>query len=199
MFPFFQKSLFSLLALFSSNAQTTESAALEVTVPIFNNVSCPIMGKPVSTRLFVETSKGRFYVCCKKCNAKILEDVDTAHKSAYPHVQKIGNETCPITGNKIEKEAYKMVLQGFEFSLCCEKCTKEALENSQIVLTKLNNPKVVDAKNTVCPVTGKAVEKNVFCLIGNDLVHLSSTPCIDEVRKDPKKVLARLKELENKK
>lgn len=180
-------------------APTPPAAATEkaptVTVPTFQNVNCPIMGKPSSTSLFVDTPKGRIYTCCPPCNAKIRKDPDTAHKAAYPKITKLDNKVCPITGNAIQPDSPTLILQGHEFRVCSTSCVTAAQDNSQIVLTKLLNLKVRDLGNTVCPLTGKAVEKNAFVLIGDDLVHLSSTRCFEVVSKAPEETLKKAKAL----
>jgi hypothetical protein len=169
--------------------------AATVTVPAFPNKSCAIMGKPVSAKLFVDTEMGRIYMCCKACTKKILADVPKAHQTAYPVVKKAGNKVCPIMGGPIEKDSPTVVVQGYEVSVCCEDCIKEVQENAQVVLALVTDPKVVDVANKTCPVTEQPVAKNTFCLIGNQLVHLSSADCVEEAKKDPAKTLQRAQEL----
>jgi hypothetical protein len=176
------------------HAQETKPSTLTVAVPTFQNVNCPIMGKPTSTALFVDTPKGRIYTCCVPCNAKIRKDPDTAHKAAYPRITKLDNKICPVTANAIQAGSPTLVLQGYELSVCSNACIPAAQDNSQIVLTKLLNPKVRDLGNAVCPLTGKAVEKNAFVLIGDDLIRLSSTRCVDIVRQAPEEALRKAKE-----
>lgn len=167
------------------------SAALEVTVPQFPNPTCPIMGKPISDKLFTDIDKGRIYICCKACIKKIVAAPDKAYQTAYPKLEKAGNTACPITGKAIPKDAPTIVLQGREIALCCEKCPTSAKAAAQVVLAKTANPKIVDVGNTLCPITGGAVDPNAFCLIGEQLVHLSSSDQVEEVRKDPKGTLAK--------
>jgi hypothetical protein len=178
-----------------SHAQESRPAALAVTLPTFQNVNCPIMGKPTSTTLFVDTPMGRIYTCCPPCNAKIRRDPATAHKAAYPKITKLENKTCPITGKAIPAGAPTVVLQGYEFSVCCKDCVQPAQDNSQIVLTKLVYTQVRDLGNTVCPLTGRPAEKNAFVLIGDDLVHLSSTRCFQVVLSAPEETLKKAKHL----
>lgn len=187
--------LSSFLSFSSADPQANATTAPEVTVPIFNNETCPIMGKPVSTPLFAETEKGRIYICCKKCISKIQADVPKAYQTAYPVTKKAGNAVCPVTGDKIEKDSPSVIVQGYEVSVCCEDCIKEVQTNTQIMLTKATDPKVVDIDNKICPITDKPVAKNAFCLIGKDLVRLSSPECVEAVKKDPKKALDKAKEL----
>lgn len=167
-----------------------------VTVPAFANATCPIMGKKASLKLFVDTPKGRIYMCCIRCTKEIRKDPDRAHAAAYPRIEKAKNTVCPVTGEEIpEKDAPTVVLQGYEIPLCCEDCVEDARKNAQITLVKATNAKVRDIGNGVCPITGKAVAPNVFVLIGDDLVRLSSPECMDGVKKDPAGALRKAKEL----
>ena len=180
----------------AARAEDPPSAAPAVTVPTFANTPCPIMGKKASLKLFVDTPKGRLYMCCVKCAKEIRNDPDRAHAAAYPKVQKTTNTICPVLGEKIpEKDSPTVVLQGYEIPLCCENCVEEARTNSQITIVKATNPKVRDVGNKVCPVTGKAVVPNAFALIGDDLVRLSSPECVEAVKKDPAAVLRKAKEM----
>jgi hypothetical protein len=166
-----------------------------VTTPIFPNPSCPIMGKPVSTKLFAETEKGRIYICCKSCVKDILADVPTAYRTAYPTDKKAENKICPVTGGDITKESPTVVLQGFEFFVRAKEDVAKAREHAQIVLTKLHDPKLVDLENKTCPVTGEPTAKNTFVVIEGTIVRLSSPKLLEEVAKDPAKVLRKAKEI----
>ncbi|MCK6461426.1 MAG: hypothetical protein L6Q95_16215 [Planctomycetes bacterium] len=167
-----------------------------VTVPTFANANCPIMGKKASLKLFVDTPKGRIYMCCVKCAKEIRKDPDRAHAAAYPKIEKATNTVCPVTGEKIpEKDVPTVVLQGYEIPLCCKDCEEDARKNSQITLVKATNPKAKDIGNQACPVTGKPVAPNAFVLIGDDIVRLSSPECVEAVKKDPAAALKKAKEL----
>jgi hypothetical protein len=151
------------------------------------------MGKRVSLPLFVDTLRGRFYVCCKPCYRRILADVDTAHKSAYPVTTPVANKLCPVSGEAIGAHAEKLVLQGYEFQLCCAACVPAAQAGSQVTLTKIAREGIRDVGNKTCPITGTAVVDNAFVTIGSDLVRLSSPGCVAAVRKDPAGTLAKAK------
>jgi len=184
-----------LLASFAA-AQESRPAGdgMKVTVPTFANATCPAMGKPTKPDLFVETDHGRVYVCCKMCIKKVENDKDGMYKKAYPNAKPVGNKTCPSSGEALEKKAATVTIQGHEIGLCCNDCSKAVLENSQIWLAKLTNPKVTDVGNTTDPIDGKPVANNAFVLIGDDLVHLSSQENVAAVTKDPKAALAKAKE-----
>lgn len=173
------------------SSPTAQEKPPEVSVPTFPNSTCPIMGKPVSAKLFVDTELGRVYMCCKGCTAKILKDVSTAYKAAYPKSTKVSNKTCPLTGKSIEATSPTLTLQGQEISVCCEECVKKAPTIVQLVLAKATNPKVVDVGNEICPVTGEPAQPNVVCLIGDQLVRLSKLDCVEQVRADPAGTLAK--------
>jgi len=171
------------------------ASAPSVSVPTFPNSTCPIMGKKISERLFVDTERGRIYMCCKACTKKIVQDVPKAHETAYPVVKRLETSHCPITGEKLGKDRKSIIIQGYEIPVCCKDCIPSVQENAQIVLTKLLNPKLMDLENVTCPITGKPIEKNTFCLIGETLVRLSSPGCVEEVRRDPVKTLEKAKTL----
>jgi hypothetical protein len=184
-----------LLASFTA-AQDSRPAGdgPKVTVPTFANATCPAMGKPAKPDLFVETDHGRVYICCKMCIKKVEADKEGMYKKAYPTAKPVGNKTCPSSGHELDKKAATVTIQGHEIGLCCNDCSKPLLENSQIWLAKLTNPKVNDVGNTTDPTNGKPVANNAFVLIGDDLVHLSSQDSVEAVKKDPKAALAKAKE-----
>ena len=106
--------------LFAQGSSTSTAAPLQaptVGTPNYPNPSCPIMGKPISMRLFAETEMGRIFVCCKSCIPDILADVPLAYRTAYPVETKVENAICPVSGGKIEKDSPTVALQGYSFSV----------------------------------------------------------------------------------
>lgn len=169
------------------------AAAPAVTVPVTMNSTCPIMGKPASKALFAETPNGRIYVCCPPCIAKIQKDPERAYKAAYPVTKAAGNTVCPITDKPLGADAVAVVLQGYEVRVCAT-CAEAARASSQVVLAKALDPRVTEVRNATCPVTGQPVTANAFCLVGTELIHLSSPKAVEEVRKDPARYLRAAKE-----
>lgn len=165
--------------------------ALAVTVPTYANASCPVMGKPISSRLWTDTDFGRIWICCKGCNKKIAADVAAAYKTAYPRSRKLENKNCPVSGKPIEGEATVISLQGNEVRLHSADCVALARADSQVVLARALQPELVDVGNAVCPITGKPTVKNVFGVIDGRIVRFSGPECIEAARKDPKGVLER--------
>ena len=158
-----------------------------VSVPTFENSTCPIMGKPASKAIFTDTDFGRVYVCCPPCIKKIQADAERACKAAYPVVKKAGNTVDPVTGAKVGDKPVLITLQGYEIALASEDSVKPARANAQITLTKATRPDVVDIDNHTDPITGQPVANNAFVLIDKDLVHLSAPSVVDRVRLDPEK------------
>lgn len=176
-------------------AQPAQPAApaLTVTVPTYGNTTCPIMAKPASKAMFAETAKGRIYVCCPPCMAKILKDPDRAYATAYPTTKKAGNTKCPVTDKPLEADAVTVTLQGYEIGVC-KTCAEQAVKNHQITLAKALDPKLVEIRNLTCPVTHLPVATNAFCVIGNELVHLSAPKVVEDVKKDPARYLKAAKD-----
>ena len=181
-----------VLSVVTAQGSRPATDPLSVTTPTFHNTNCPIMGKPVSTKLYTDTDHGRIYICCKACVKKIDANPEAAYKTAYPTTKKLENKLCPVTGKPVDGKS-TVTVQGHEIGLCCANCAKAVRENSLVVLARLTNPKVTDVGNKICPVTGKPVRANTFVLIGDDLVHLSSSSCLDDVKKHPKAVLEKAK------
>jgi hypothetical protein len=190
-------SAFAPLPLFAALAAASVpiQEPLAVTVPHFNNVACPIMGKKVSTRLYAETEMGRIYVCCKSCIQDIQADVATAYKSAYPIGQKAENSICPVSGEPITQESPIILLQGREISLSSLDHAVQARANSQAILARLADPALVDLGNATCPVAGTAVAADTFVLIGKTMVRVSSLKQLDAIKKDPAGILKKAQEI----
>jgi hypothetical protein len=184
-------ALCSFAVLAALPAQQPRAPAPAVTVPIWPNSTCAIMGKKVSTRLFVDIEYGRMYVCCKSCNKKIQRDPHGTYKTAYPVTKPAGNQTCPISGKPIGDSKQTVLLQGHEIALCSADCVAKAQADAQVTLAKVNTPDVVDVANRACPITGAAVVPNAYVLIDRHLVRLSSPDCVAKVEQDPRAALAK--------
>lgn len=193
-------SLFAALALaVAPRAQDAKPAPTPapaaktpaVEVPAFPNATCPIMGKKASAVLSVDTDLGRFYVCCKPCFKKVLADVPKAHQTAYPVVEEHKNTTCPVSGRAVGKDAVAVTLQGHRFQVCCQDCVPSAQKQSQPTLTKLLKPGAVDVGNTVCPVSGEAVDGNAIVLVDGAIVRLASHKHVEAVKQAPATMLER--------
>jgi hypothetical protein len=165
-----------------------------VAVPVVMNPNCPIMGKPSSALLFTDTEKGRIYLCCAPCARKVRKDPDRAYEAAFPTSRKAGNTVCPVTGKAVDGKSPTVVLQGVEIAVATEDAKKLAPSMAQIVLAKALDPGVREVGNVNCPITGKPVAVNAYCLVGKDLVRLSSAECVEDVRKDPERALAKARE-----
>jgi len=172
-------------------AQTVEA----VHVPAFPNTTCPVMAKPISTRLFTDTKYGRIYICCKACVKDIQADVELTYRTAYPTTEKLENKVCPVTDKAITKDAVRVELQGRDFLVADKAAAAVALENAQATLAKLADPKLVDVGNATCPTTGEPIARNTIAVIDGHIVRFATPKAIDAAKADPKATLARAREL----
>lgn len=177
-----------VVGLLSAPASAQDPTAA---VPSSPNASCPIMGKKASATLFVDTELGRVWVCCKPCFKKVLADVPTAHKTAYPVVHDAKNTQCPVTGTQLGEHAVELVLQNQRFKVCCSECATRAKADSQPTLAKLLDAKVREVGNATCPVRGTAVAANHFVVIDQQLVRLADGKAVDAAKADPAGTLAK--------
>jgi len=181
----------ALLLALSDGQASAPARPLEATVPAYPNVSCPVMGKPISSRLWTDTEFGRIWICCKGCDRKIALDVAAAYKTAYPRTKQLENKLCPVSGKPIEGAAATIDLQGHVVRLHRPECVAVARADAQVVLAKAIAPELVEVGNPTCPVSGKPVEKNRFCVIDGRIVRLATAEALDGARKDPKGTLER--------
>jgi hypothetical protein len=172
-------------------AQETKPAGspkLEVSVIAYGNPTCPLMSKPVKPDIFVESPKGRVWLCCKTCLARAKKDPDGAYAKAYPTVVKVNNATDPVSGKPV-KPGVTVVYQGHEIGLSDEANAKQVVANGDVYVALLTKPGITDLNNEKDPVTGEAVKDNLAVIIGDSLVRLSSAESVEAVRKDPAKAL----------
>lgn len=194
----FAALLFTLLLSVSGPQKQQQISDSPVAVPQWPNSTCPVMGKPVSVRLFTDTRLGRIYICCKVCVKDIHEDVDAAYAAAYPTNTPVENKLCPVTGKELLKDSPKVILQGYEFRVLDKAAAKRASEDAQVTLCRLLEPKWEVIDNQTCPVTGEAVAANTIAVYKQVVVRLSSPKAVEEFRKDPDKVLEKARTIRKK-
>ncbi len=114
---------FLALALFVS--LFASSAIAQSTIM---NKDCTVMSKPAKKEFFVDTPKGRVYLCCKGCLKKAGADVEATYAKAYPETKKLESATCPVTGEKLNDKAVTVTYKGYEFKVCCNDCAKKFSE-----------------------------------------------------------------------
>lgn len=168
---------------------TAPSAA--VRVPVHPNSTCPIMGKPISLKLFTDTELGRIWVCCKGCIADIHDDVELAYRTAYPTAREVELDKCPVTGRELREQSPFVELQGLRFRVFDDAAAQLARTRTQITVARVLEPKLVEVGNATCPIDGKPVSPNAFAVIDGRIVGLSSPKHVDELSKDPAVALRR--------
>lgn len=184
-------SLVLILVVGAASLPANAADDLTVTVPVYKNTTCPIMGKAASNRLFVDVDGGRIYICCLPCVKKIRANPAKALAAAYPTAKAVGNTVCPVTGKALAKGHPFVTLQGYKIGVYDKAAQTKAKQQVQLTLVKALKKGVVDVKNPTCPITNKAVGANSICLIGKNIVHLSSMRVMKKVRAAPAATLAK--------
>ena len=114
--------------------------------------------------------------------------------TAIADTQKTVPQTvCPVMGGKIDKTVY-VDANGKRIYLCCQGCDKKVkadpakyiamLEKEGITLDKATVPQ------TVCPVMGGKINKNVFVDANGKRIYLCCQGCDKKVKADPAKYIA---------
>lgn len=98
-------------------------------------VTCPVSGEPVDTKVFTGTGNKKVYFCCKDCKAKYEKDPTRfAAKLAdsYSYQTK-----CPVAGETIDPTVFTDLPTGQRVFFCCAGCDKKFLKNPGKYAAKL--------------------------------------------------------------
>jgi YHS domain-containing protein len=83
-------------------------------------VTCPVSGKMIDKKVFIEKDGKKIYFCCKDCPAPYEKDpAKYAAKlaGAYTYQTK-----CPVTGEDISPGAFATLDTGMKIYFCCGGC-----------------------------------------------------------------------------
>lgn len=112
--------------------------------------TCPVMGSPVNKNLKFEWKGETYYVCCESCletlkknpalylkpKAESHDHGDHGTPAAGKYIGKgDGVETCPVTGEPVNKEVSAMI-NGRKVYACCPNCLESIKKNPDAYLKK---------------------------------------------------------------
>jgi YHS domain-containing protein len=96
-----------------------------------------------------------------------------------------GVETCPVTGEPINKNV-KAEINGQTVYFCCAGCIEPVKKNPELYLKKKETAFLGKGDGIeTCPVTGTPVDKNVTAQIDGKTVAFCCAGCVDPVKKNP--------------
>ncbi len=175
-----------------------KAEAAKVVIPFFGNETCPTTGKPINKTKYVESDSQRAYYCCGNCQTKAKADPKAALAAAYKDLKAADNKTCPISGEKLEKEKAKEVtFESRKVLLCCADCEKEFLANPYLYTT-LAVYAAEDMKNENCPVMavkeGKEEEAEAehLAIYDGKVIRFCCDDCPTDFAKEPAKYMAKV-------
>lgn len=107
---------------------------------------CPITGKKIDPKFFVDFQGSRIKFCSSDCEAKFLK----APADGFKKIAK-NNETvdsiqtkCPASGDKLENYDLFVEMPGRKIYVCCEDCIPDFKKDEAKILNKLPGVKVKD-------------------------------------------------------
>lgn len=176
------------------------STTPHVLPPVYPMATCPVSGQPLGamgepTILEYEGRELRF--CCAHCEpafhadpAKYLAKLDAtvvaAQKPRYPLA------ACPVSGEPLGDDAVDHVHQGRLVRLCCAQCVDGFNAEPTKLMATLNAAAVEAQRKTYptskCVVCGETLGMHgpmTDVLIGDRLVRLCGSQCLEAVRADP--------------
>lgn len=100
---------------------------------------CPVMGKAINKKAFIDVGGERFYVCCKGCTKKIAKDPAAARAklAAAGEAPEIVQKKCAVMGGKIKSNQYAEVDGGKRVFVCCKGCIAKIKKDPAKYLAKV--------------------------------------------------------------
>ncbi|MCC6357398.1 MAG: hypothetical protein IT450_01530 [Phycisphaerales bacterium] len=117
-------------------------------------VSCPVDGKSVDGKLTAELNGQKIAFCTKECQAKYAE-----HPGAFK--AKLADSytyqtRCPVSGEKIQPNAFNDLKTGQRIYFCCPKCSDKLLKDPAKYAPKLEEQGVMIDPEKVAATDAKA-------------------------------------------
>lgn len=131
---------------------TAQRAALEKLDRV--QVSCPVDGKSVESKLTADVNGHKIAFCSKECQAKYVE-----HPGAFK--AKLADSytyqtLCPVSGEKIQPDAFTDLKTGQRIYFCCPKCGEKLLKDPAKYAPKLEEQGVKIDPDKVTAADAKA-------------------------------------------
>lgn len=114
--------------------QTTEQRKILAKLPRIQ-VACPVSGKPVDEKMFVEKDGKKTFFCCKGCAAKYQKEPGkfaTRLADCYSY-----QTLCPVMNEEIDPQLSITLKTGQTIYFCCGGCDKKFLKDPAKYAPKL--------------------------------------------------------------
>ena len=168
--------------------------------------TCIVSARQLDPKKTISTvSEGRTYnVCSDDCAKKIAaapeefaKQLDAAIIAAQTPFYAL--TTCPISGEKLDAAKTKTrVVDGMMVQYCCSKCATKGDGKKAEVTQKVRDAAYAAQSKAwsmeKCPVSNEKLKTGdtIDAMVGMRLVRLCCDDCVDEIQKNPAKVLAGL-------
>jgi len=128
-------------------------------------VTCPVSGEPIDTKVFIEERGKKTYFCCKGCIDKYKKD---PAKFAAKLADSYSYQTkCPVMNGEIDPGTFITLKTGQTIYFCCKGCDKKFLKDPAKYAPKLAEQGVhIDPKKV--EVAPEATSKNATKSSGDD-------------------------------
>lgn len=157
-------------------------------------VKCPVSGQPAKEAHTVDYKGRKIQFCCPNCPKAFTANPEkfaakAAHQLAL--TKQATQVCCPLTG-KPAKESVSVDVDGVKVALCCNGCKGKATKADDAVALIFGAFDKGFTVQTVCPVSGKAI--NVKASVDHDgkKVYFCCEGCPAAFKKDPAKFLSKL-------
>lgn len=103
---------------------------------------------------------------------------------------------CPISGKPISRDVY-VDHDGKRIYLCCPACKEKAEADAAGIIQRLESENIkletVPKKQTLCPVMGGEIDKNLYSIYEGNKVYFCCAMCKPKFEAEPAKYIQQMK------
>lgn len=160
---------------------------------------CPVSGEAANKDHSVEFKGKTVYFCCDQCPEGFKKDpakftAQVNHQLL--HTKQITQVACPISGQPV-KDEHSVDMDGCKIGFCCPNCKGkfEKASDAEKVAMAFGEKSKGFTLQTVCPVSGKAINVAKSVEFKGQKVYFCCDGCPKAFEKEPAKFEAKLPQL----
>ena len=166
---------------------------------------CPVSGKPIDKSVYSDHDGKRVYFCCTDCQKQFEKNPEAMMMKmksdgvmlASTPMKHMTQTVCPISGKPIDNSVHSDY-EGKRVYFCCTDCQKQFEKDPKAVMMKMEKsgvtPEKVMTHQTMCPVSGEAINKSVHADYMGKRVYFCCPDCEKAFKKDPAKYIKKLED-----
>lgn len=127
--------------------EVTKDSGKKIEVKVAGNQTiCPVSGKKIDSKIFVDFQGSRIKFCSADCEAKFLKSPEVGFKKLADAKEVVDSiqTNCPAADEKLEDYEVFVEKPGRKIYFCCKDCIDDFKKDEAKILEKLPGVKVKD-------------------------------------------------------